>query len=248
MFSICCEAAANPFNFCVRLIKISILYLFPVVSAGFFVRFSWRGYSSPHMNSALTASFSVRQPPNEPFVLSCPPARPRLPCGCRRRCKGFPSASSWPWPFGDRNALSGSRTSLPSQSPSLWQVPSLCRPTAYSSSMAVSDLLSRRRISGSGCCRSAVPAVSDSSVPCTSSGTSGQLSLQEWRTTCVPTSASCFSLPDRSSLPSRGEGAVSYPAQFALLESWIVELVKIELRKRNVWRYFRKISYFWHAD
>ena len=41
------EAADNPFNFCVRLIKISILYLFPVVSAGFFVRFSWRGYSSP---------------------------------------------------------------------------------------------------------------------------------------------------------------------------------------------------------
>lgn len=41
------EAADNPLNFCVRLIKISILYLFPVVSAGFFVCFSWRGYSSP---------------------------------------------------------------------------------------------------------------------------------------------------------------------------------------------------------
>lgn len=41
------EAAVNPFNFCVRLIKISILYLFPVVSAGLFVCFSWRGYSSP---------------------------------------------------------------------------------------------------------------------------------------------------------------------------------------------------------
>ena len=27
--------------------KKPILYLFPVVSAGFFVRFSWRGYSSP---------------------------------------------------------------------------------------------------------------------------------------------------------------------------------------------------------
>ena len=35
-----------------------------------------------------------------------------------------------------------------------------------------------------------------------------------------------------------------YPAQFALFESLIGELVKIELRKRNVWRYFRKISYF----
>ena len=44
-------------------------------------------------------------------------------------------------------------------------------------------------------------------VPCTSSGTSGPLSIQEWRKTCVPASASCFSLPDRSSLPSRGKGA-----------------------------------------
>ncbi len=35
-----------------------------------------------------------------------------------------------------------------------------------------------------------------------------------------------------------------YSAQFALFGRRIVELVKIELRKRNVWRYFRKISYF----
>ena len=41
------EAVINPFNFCIRFIKISILYLFPVVSAGFFVSFLWRGYSSP---------------------------------------------------------------------------------------------------------------------------------------------------------------------------------------------------------
>ncbi len=41
------KAAANPFNFRIRLIKISISYLFPVVSAGFFVCFSWRGYSFP---------------------------------------------------------------------------------------------------------------------------------------------------------------------------------------------------------
>ena len=77
----------------------------------------------PCKSTALTASFSVRQPPNAPFVLSYPPVAPHLPCGCRRRCKGFPSASSWPWPSGDRSALSVSRTSLPSQSPSLWQVP-----------------------------------------------------------------------------------------------------------------------------
>ena len=65
------EAADNPFNFCVRLIKISILNQLPVVSAGFFVCCSWRGYSS-HKRSALTASFSVRRPPNAPFVLSYP--------------------------------------------------------------------------------------------------------------------------------------------------------------------------------
>lgn len=85
-----------------------------------------------------------------------------LPCGCRRRCKGFSSASSWPCPFRDRSVLSVSRTSLSLQSLSIWQVPSLCRLTACSSSMAVSDPLSRRRISGSGCWRSAVPTVSDS--------------------------------------------------------------------------------------
>ena len=60
----------------------------------------------PHMSSVLTASFSVRQQPNAPFVLSCPPDEPRLPCGCRRRCTGFPSASSWPCPSGDRSAPS----------------------------------------------------------------------------------------------------------------------------------------------
>lgn len=108
----------------------------------FFCLFFMARIQFPHMSSALTASFSVRQPPNELFVLSCPSAAPRLPCGYRRRCKCFPSASSWPWPSGDRSDLSVSRTSLPSQSPSLWQVPSLRRPTAYSLSMAVSDLLS----------------------------------------------------------------------------------------------------------
>ncbi len=41
-------------------------------------------------------------------VLFCPPAAPRLPCGCRRRrCTGFPSASSGPW-------IASGRSSLPS--------------------------------------------------------------------------------------------------------------------------------------
>ena len=34
------EAAANPFNFRIRLFEISILYLLPVLSAGLFVCFS----------------------------------------------------------------------------------------------------------------------------------------------------------------------------------------------------------------
>ena len=53
------EAADNLFNFCIRLLKISVLYLFPVVSAGFFVCFSWRGIQFPHKSTALTANFSV---------------------------------------------------------------------------------------------------------------------------------------------------------------------------------------------
>ena len=39
------------------------------------------------------------------------------------------------------------------------------------------DSQSAAQLKGSGCCCSAVPAVSDSSVSCTSSGTSGQLNL-----------------------------------------------------------------------
>ena len=35
-----------------------------------------------------------------------------------------------------------------------------------------------------------------------------------------------------------------YPAQFALLKRRPIEVIKIELRKRNVWRYFRKIRTF----
>ena len=49
-----------------------------------------------HKSSALTASVRVRQPPNAFFVLSCQPTAPRLSCGCRRGCKGFPSALYWP--------------------------------------------------------------------------------------------------------------------------------------------------------
>ena len=44
----------------------------------------------PHKSSALTASFfRVRQPPNSTFVLSCPTAEQRLPCGCGKDVKAF---------------------------------------------------------------------------------------------------------------------------------------------------------------
>ena len=152
------KAAANLFNFRIRLIKISISYLFPVVSAGFFVCFSWRGCNSPH-ELRIDCKFSCLAAAKRAIYSSL---SANGTCGCRRRCKGFSSASFWPCPFRDRRVLSVSRTSLSLQSLSIWQVPSLCRPTACSSSMSVSDLLSRRRISGSGCWRSAVPAVSGS--------------------------------------------------------------------------------------
>ena len=50
----------------------------------------------PPGSAFLCACFRFRRPPAVLSVLSCPPAAPRLPCGCRRRCTGFPSASSGP--------------------------------------------------------------------------------------------------------------------------------------------------------
>ena len=186
------EAAANPFNFCIRLIEISIGYRILVVSAGFFVFMARIQF--PHKSSALTTSFSVRQPPNAPFVLSCPPTAPRLPCGCRRRCKGFLSpfsshrtdglflrkmsvsrspCSSPCFQFPRRQCLlqylaeqvKQPACNLPRLAPAvlalfpvcqarLLHVKKLCPGTVDSQSAA--------QLKGSGCSRSAVPAVSDS--------------------------------------------------------------------------------------
>ena len=57
------EAADNPFNFCVRLIIISISYLFPVVLSGFFVHFSWRGYNFPTRVPQVSVSGSRQTRP-----------------------------------------------------------------------------------------------------------------------------------------------------------------------------------------
>ncbi len=58
----------------------------------------------PPQEIHIGLSFSVRQPPNAPFVLSNPPTA-RQPCVCRTRSTGFPSASSSLDPF-DTVALS----------------------------------------------------------------------------------------------------------------------------------------------
>ena len=225
----------------------SIHYLFPVVSAGFLSVFHGENAIPPHelrIDFKFSCQVAAKRALYSILSTNCTTFAVWMPT----RCTGFPSAPSWPCSFRDRSVLSVSRTSLPSQSPSLWQVPSLRRPTACSLSMAVSDRLSRRRIPGNGCCRSVVPAVTDRSVPCTSSGTSGQLSLQEWRTTYVPASASCFSLPDRSSLPSRGEGAAS-------LSCPIRSSRKLNSRARKNWTpetqcsaLFQKNFVLLHAD
>ena len=68
-------------------------------------------------------TFRFRQPPTALYSLSYPPTAPRSPCGCRRRCTGFPSASSGPLLASSRSALSVCRTSPPSLSPSPLQVP-----------------------------------------------------------------------------------------------------------------------------
>lgn len=89
--------------------------------------------TSSHSSSRPLPTAASRQSDNasrshstsHPYT-SCP-GSPCTVSTCRRVCPGAVASS----------------TSL--------QFPSLCCPTAYSSSMAVSDLLSRRRISGSGC-------------------------------------------------------------------------------------------------
>ena len=64
------EAADNPFNFCVRLIKISIIYLFPVVSSGFFCLLFMTRVQFTSKSFALTTCFRVRRQPNAPLFYS----------------------------------------------------------------------------------------------------------------------------------------------------------------------------------
>ena len=91
MFSIWPKQPTDPIHSCVRVTKFTFLYLIPVVSAGFFVYYLWQGCRSPANAHFYVHVFVFRQVPAVLSALYCPPAAPRLPCGCRRRCTGFPS-------------------------------------------------------------------------------------------------------------------------------------------------------------
>lgn len=96
MFSVRARQRLVSSVLCVRLIKFTFLYLIPIVLAGFFVCFQRQGRSFPCGSTLYVHTFRFRRPPAGFFALSSPPAAPRSPCGCRRRCTGFPSASPCP--------------------------------------------------------------------------------------------------------------------------------------------------------
>lgn len=97
------QSCRRPLQFPHLTIKISILYLLSIVSAGFFCQFFMpRALSLPHTPELHIDFMSPCQAAKyAPFVLSCPPALQRLPRGCRRRCTGFPSVAAWLCPVGD---------------------------------------------------------------------------------------------------------------------------------------------------
>ena len=97
MLSILPKQPIGPIRFCFQSIKFTFLYLIPVVSAGLFVHFQWQRRSFPCESTFPCACFRFRSPPAVLSALFCPPAAPHLLCGCRRRCRGFPSAPSVPW-------------------------------------------------------------------------------------------------------------------------------------------------------
>lgn len=97
MLSIWPKPPTGPIHFCVRVTKFTFLFLIPVVSAGFFVNSPWQRNSSPCESTFPCVCCRFMQPPAVLYALSCLPAAPHLLCGCRRRCRGFPSAPSVPW-------------------------------------------------------------------------------------------------------------------------------------------------------
>ena len=170
-----------------------------------FVRFSWRGYSSspPHKNSALTASFSIKQPACNLPRLS--PAALALFPVCQVR---------------------------------LLHVKELCPGTVDSQSAAQ---LAHCRITLSNPFTSQFRAA-ESSVHLQEH--LGHFPFRREERPAAQLRPHAFPYQIKVLFHLAEKEQILYPAQFALLKSGIVELIKIELRKRNVWRYFRKISYF----
>ena len=142
----------------------------------------------PHMSSALTASFSVRQPPNEPFVLSSQSTAPRLPCGGRKRCQ-------------NSVLLCSSSYYRFQRSPYLLHPPSLRPPNTF---LSIFKQCTNRGPS--------LNALNDSFSMDDIQSTNKLL-------TFAPNTTIFTSLPSLS-------------------------VSNIELLKRNVWSYFRKVSYF----
>ena len=146
-----------------------------------------------HKSSASTASFSVRQSPSlwqAPFGQCLSPFSSHRTDGlflrklsvsrspCSRPCFQFPRspyllqylAEQVKPPACNLSRLAPAVLALfPVCQARLLHVKELCPGTVDSQSDA--------QLTGSGSCRSAVPSVSGSSVPCTSSGTSGPLNL-----------------------------------------------------------------------
>ena len=305
------EAADNPFNFCVRLIKISYLYLFPVVSAGFFCLYFMARIQFPHKSYALTASFfCVRQSSSlwqVPFGQGLSPFSSHRTDGlflrkmsvfrspCSSHCFRFPHSPYLLRPFSLRPqtvscASSGSAPNgalhwthwmtvsqwtisldqyvvdLPSRSISLrviflvWLLLCLRCFRSVRFAFCTSRNFVRGRWIPSLLLNSHIIAgylVADVAVQLFHQfrAAESRVHLQEHQGHFPFRSEERLASQRRShAFPNQPEvicylaEATSLSCPIRSFESWIVELVKIELRQRNVWRYFRKISYFWHAD
>ena len=107
MFSIWPKQPTGPNRYLLSGHQISVFISHSGRFGRIFCPFSMTEAQLPLGSTFLCACFRFRRPPAVLSVLSCLPAAPRLQCGCRRRCTGFPSTSSGPWLASGRSALSG---------------------------------------------------------------------------------------------------------------------------------------------
>ena len=123
MFSIWPKQPTVPIHF---LLSVHQIYVFISHSGRFgriFCPFSMTEAQFPLESTFPCAYFRSRRPPAVLSALFCLPAAPRLPCGCRRRYTGFPSASDNSDPY------TSSGTSMP-LSPQVWST--TCVPVSAS--------------------------------------------------------------------------------------------------------------------